>query len=223
MTIQRIQLLSRVDQSESEAVRFCGLTRKQTEHIFGLSTYVQKYGEMNDEVHLNEHHEEFNDWRVEIPFDITNVTILCCPEDMHCDNDVQHSRDTCCPQCVAPLCTECENSLRKRTPELPQASLMNDMMIVYAPTELYKLNATVMEMICASVCITSMICFTLENTSEGIDFSMRKHTPINLEWLREAMPRHFLCLGMICYNNYKQMMTTHQCNIVSCCRVLAKT
>ena len=38
------------------------------------------------------------------------------------------------------------------------------MMIYYAPTELYKLNATVMEMICASVCITSMICFTLEKT-----------------------------------------------------------
>lgn len=42
MTMKRIQLLSRVDQSESEAVRFCGLTRKQTEHICGLSTYVQK-------------------------------------------------------------------------------------------------------------------------------------------------------------------------------------
>ena len=42
MTIKRIQLLSRVDQCESEAVCFCGLTRKQTEHIFGLFTYVQK-------------------------------------------------------------------------------------------------------------------------------------------------------------------------------------
>jgi hypothetical protein len=53
MTTKRIQLLSRVDQSESEAVRFCGLTRKQIEHIFGLSTYVQKYCKHNDEVHLN--------------------------------------------------------------------------------------------------------------------------------------------------------------------------
>ena len=75
MTIKRFQLLSRVDQREGEAVRCCGLTRKQTEHIFGLSTYVQKYGEMNDEVHLNENHEEFNEWRVDISFDNANVTI----------------------------------------------------------------------------------------------------------------------------------------------------
>lgn len=81
---------------------------------------------MNDEVHLNESHEEFNDWRVGIPFDITNVTVLYCPEDMHCESDIQHCRDTCRTQCVAPLCTECEKSLRRRTPELPQASLMND-------------------------------------------------------------------------------------------------
>ena len=58
-----------------QAVRFCGLTRKQTEHMVGLSTYVQKFGEMNDEVHLNESHEEYNDWRVDIPFDNANVTI----------------------------------------------------------------------------------------------------------------------------------------------------
>ena len=33
MTIKRIQLLSRIDQREGEVVRFCGLTRKHTEHI----------------------------------------------------------------------------------------------------------------------------------------------------------------------------------------------
>ena len=36
------------------------------------------------------------------------------------------------------------------------------MMIYDAPTEMYELNATVTEVICASVCITFMICFTLE-------------------------------------------------------------
>ena len=75
MSIKRIQLLSRVDQSESETVGCCGLTRKQTEHIFGLSTYVQKYGEMSDEIYLDENQEEFNYWHVEIPFDIASVTV----------------------------------------------------------------------------------------------------------------------------------------------------
>ena len=159
-----VYILERLVQDEVENSTFCGLSCKQTEQIFGLSTYVEKYGQMSEDVRLDEEHDEFDDWRMEVPFDNTTVRILCCPEDVQCDNDIPHGRDTCCTRCVAPLCTECEQSLRKRTPELPQAGLTNDMMIYYAPTELYKLNATVMEMICASVCITSMICFTLEKS-----------------------------------------------------------
>ena len=45
---------------------------------------------------------------------------------------------------------------------MPPMALTNDMMVFYAPRELYTMNVTVMEMICASVCFTSMICFTLE-------------------------------------------------------------
>ena len=47
------------------------------------------------------------------------------------------------------------------------ACLINDMMIYYAPSILYKEEVSVMEMICASVCITSMISFTLEKKYRG--------------------------------------------------------
>ena len=47
---------------------------------------------------------------------------------------------------------------------MPPASLANDMMIFYAPAVLYKEEVTVMEMICASTCLTSMICFSLEKS-----------------------------------------------------------
>ena len=50
---------------------------------------------------------------------------------------------------------------------MPLAALANDMMIYYAPAELYPEIVTVMEMICASVCITSMICFTFEKRYRG--------------------------------------------------------
>ena len=40
---------------------------------------------------------------------------------------------------------------------VPPAALANDMMVFYAPKELYTQKMTVMEMICASVCSTSMI------------------------------------------------------------------
>ena len=45
---------------------------------------------------------------------------------------------------------------------MPPFYLGNDMMICYAPMELYTLDVTVLEMICVGVCITSMVCFTLE-------------------------------------------------------------
>ena len=50
---------------------------------------------------------------------------------------------------------------------MPPAALADDMIIYYAPTELYAENTTVMEMLCASVCITSMLVFTLENKYRG--------------------------------------------------------
>jgi hypothetical protein len=50
---------------------------------------------------------------------------------------------------------------------LPPAALANDMMTYYAPKILYEKRATVMEMICASVCLTSMICFSLEKKYRG--------------------------------------------------------
>ena len=53
------------------------------------------------------------------------------------------------------------------TAALPPASLANDMMIYYAPAILYTEHVTIMEMICASVCLTSMICFSLEKKYRG--------------------------------------------------------
>ena len=60
------------------------------------------------------------------------------------------------------MCIECELVLAKTDPSMPPWYLGNDMMIFYAPRELYVLNVTVLEMICASSCITAMVCFTLE-------------------------------------------------------------
>ena len=50
---------------------------------------------------------------------------------------------------------------------LPPCALANDMMVYYAPRTLYSQQVTVMEMICASVCLTSMRCFSLEKKYRG--------------------------------------------------------
>ena len=70
-------------------------------------------------------------------------------------------KDECCDKCVAPVCTECSIDLKSAKPKLPPSSIANDMMVFYPPKILYEEKVTIMEMICASVCITSIICFTL--------------------------------------------------------------
>ena len=47
-------------------------------------------------------------------------------------------------------------------PSMPPAALANDMMIYDAPTELHTENVKLMDVLCANVCLTSMICFALE-------------------------------------------------------------
>ena len=70
--------------------------------------------------------------------------------------------------CVVPMCRECKADLcpTKGLPQKPAAALTNDLMIGYAPKEIYEHRATVMEMICASTCLTSMLCFSLEKISQ---------------------------------------------------------
>ena len=48
--IKNNQLLERHDQNGAEAAKFCGLTPKHTENIFGLTTYVERYGQMNEDM-----------------------------------------------------------------------------------------------------------------------------------------------------------------------------
>ena len=81
---------------------------------------------------------------------------------------------------------------------MPPAALANDMMIFYAPRELYTKKVTIMEMICASVCLTSMICFSLEKNIEGNVHSTSKFICKITVWLHEAMRHLFHCLGKIC-------------------------
>ena len=98
------------------------------------------------------------------------VKVLCCPEDVMCCrlDRHDHSSTECCDECMALVCKECGRDLDGEVPSLPPAALANDMMIYYAPTILYAKKVTMMEMICASVCVTSMICFTLEKKYRNI-------------------------------------------------------
>ena len=50
---------------------------------------------------------------------------------------------------------------------MPTAALTSDMQMFYAPDMSHSKQATVTDTACASVCITSMICFAPEKTYGG--------------------------------------------------------
>ena len=104
--------------------------------------------------------DEFKDFTLDVAVEGKNIRVLCCPEDIECDITAVNSDHSPCARCSFPLCSECAVPLKSK--RMPPAALSNDMMVFYAPVELYSLNVTVVEMVCASVCITSMICTTLE-------------------------------------------------------------
>ena len=139
--------------------------------MFGLQSYCEKYGKMNEDVTLSHQHEEFDDWHMFVPFSSEQVKVLCCPEDIQCSSrgspSRSHAANVTCIDCQAPICKECATCIYASEPSVPPAGLSHDMMIYYAPSISYKENVTVTEIFCASVCITSMISFTLDKKYRG--------------------------------------------------------
>ena len=136
---------------------------KLTQLHLSIDAYLEKYGrDVDGFFDLRRHMSEFDDWGLDVPFGSTFVRVLCCPEDRQCSKACLDGT-VLCEQCRVPVCNLCYSFANSDVPSLPPPALCNDMMIFYAPEELYEDGGlTVMEMICASPCITSMICFSLE-------------------------------------------------------------
>ena len=142
--------------------RFLGMTQATTESLFGLETYLKKYGKCEEDgPNLREHPEDFEDWYMDVQFPEGSTRVFCCPEDRKCVdpqcNRGEHGR-VCCAQCSLPVCNQCESGRVDQHGKfrLPPAALANDMAVFYAPRELYAKQVTILEMICASPCLTSM-------------------------------------------------------------------
>ena len=125
--------------------------------ILSLQKYLDTYDTLVGDIKLSSL-TDFQDWQVDIP---GHGAALCCPEDHRCTAHPEHPNlRTLCEKCEVPLCKDCVQHLRKG--RLPPLSLCNDMWTGFAPERLYKENVTVMEMICASPCVTTLICFSME-------------------------------------------------------------
>ena len=132
--------------------------------LFSIDKYLDRYEDLAGDVKLRDV-ANFDDWTVTIP---GFGDLLCCPEDHRCQTCPQHpSQHTLCEHCEVPLCSDCRRHLSNG--DLPPLSLCNDMWTGYSPARLHDEKVTVMEMICASPCITTLICMAMEarHRSEG--------------------------------------------------------
>jgi hypothetical protein len=143
-----------------------GMDSGGTSTTLALHAYLDAYGkDLESRVNPRKKMSDFDDWRVEVPFATENVSLPCCPEDRRCEGIPCHSAAEVCPKCEVPVCHECLKYLNRDAQaalqKVPPQALANDMMVFYAPTALNEKGMTIMEMMCSSVCITSMICFSM--------------------------------------------------------------
>ena len=66
-----------------------------------------------------------------------------------------------CEHCKLPLCSECFEHLKEA--KLPPLSYANDMWTGYGLERIYRQKVTVIELACASPCLTSLVLMSLES------------------------------------------------------------
>ena len=98
-----------------------------------------------------------------------------------CCNEPHLENKTLCERCWLPICSECADHLSKA--KLPPLSYANDMWTGYGLKMIYEQKVTVIELVCASPCLTSLVLMSME--------SKHRQEPSNAVFDEEAhMARH---------------------------------
>ena len=167
---------------------FLGRPVSVVEELLGLDVFLERYDLIasGSDARISDS-ESFHCWTMELVGG-SGRKLLCCPEaqtftfflilqDRRCTAVVPHGDDgILCEECEVPLCSECGTFLAKG--KLPPLCLANDMWTGFSPACLFEKGVTVMELICASPCVTTLLCLSMEARFEN----NRKHDQ------REAAP-----------------------------------
>ena len=141
-----------------------GQSLARVDSVLGFGAFKEKYVDTATAFAQQEMNEELESWSCEAQCLGQGIKVVCCPEDKVCQK--RCAPETLCSQCWVPLCRDCRRELVWHGQQ-PAAALSNDMMVYYAPRNVYSTEVTVMEMLCASPCLTTMICFSLEQRLRG--------------------------------------------------------
>ena len=143
---------------EDGCTRFLGLTADATVKLLGRQTYISQYVDQSQAAQSEHMLADLAHWTCQLQFSNGEIEIISCPEDKVCATGCDERR--ACANCWMPLCRNCRKQVSDGS--LPKQALANDLLVFYAPRELYEHKVTMLELVCASPCMTSLICFSLE-------------------------------------------------------------
>ncbi|CAJ1402349.1 unnamed protein product [Effrenium voratum] len=139
--IQRRRPLSRKPTGER---LFIGKPAAAAARALSLERFLEKYDQLDVPGKKLSDSESFGSWKLRLPGP-GGAELLRC---------------VLCEHCELPVCGGCLDHLA--CVQLPPLSLANDMWTGYAPERIYAEEATAMELICASPCVTTLICMSME-------------------------------------------------------------
>ena len=135
------------------------LPEKTLQECLGLETYWKTYGAAQP-ASVQEHlQKELLAWQTVVTVAGEPMKIVCCPEDKICEGRCLPERT--CTKCKVPLCKYCLLSVAGAK-KAANVALANDMLVFYAPRQIYVDEVSFMELVCASPGFTAMACFSLE-------------------------------------------------------------
>ena len=110
--------------------------------------------------------------------DFVCVCTTRCLEDHRCCQHPEHVTERrLCQHCEVPLCASCHKDLADG--KLPPVSLANDMWTGFAPQRIAEQKVTIMEAICASPCVTTLTCMSMEARYDLTKQEAKQAAPLN--------------------------------------------
>ena len=102
---------------------------------------------------------ELKQWTCNMSCPSYTISVVACPEDKTCYK--RCSLESVCTDCEVPICSSCRNYMYRHRSKPPEA-LSNDMILGHPPREIYVEECTVLELLCASPCMTALTRFSIE-------------------------------------------------------------
>jgi len=129
------------------------------EALLGMSTYHARYVTTLPADAQPGLQSELAQWTCTIACAPYNMSVLACPEDKRCIQRCPSNR--LCTHCEIPMCTSCRTRIYRQKMK-PLEALSNDLFLGHPPRELYAQECTMLELLCASPCMTALTCFSIE-------------------------------------------------------------